>query len=131
MNIKITSKAAWIAAVALALVADAASASTMSGQWGFVTALQEFRDVMAGPLAQTIAVIGIVGSVAALVFGGEMNQLAKTMIYLVIAACILITANNMVSWIANISGTTMSSGAEIACAAPAALSVLPQAAAFA
>lgn len=117
-----------LAAAAFLFAADAACASTMSN-WGFVTALQTFRDVMAGPLAQTIAVIGIVGSVAALMFGGELNQLSKTMIYLVIAACILITANNMVNWLGSVSNADMSSGAEIALAHPTSFETLTASAA--
>lgn len=95
-----------------ALFSDAAIASS-TGQWGFVTALDTFRDIISGPVAQGIAVLGIAGSAAALMFGTELNQFIKTLVTVVMVACILITTNGLVSWLTSIGGVT-STGAQIA-----------------
>lgn len=97
-----------------ALFSDAALAAN-TAQWGFVTALDTFREIISGPVAQGIAVLGIAGSAAALMFGTELNQFIKTLVTVVMVACILITTNGLVSWLSSTSGVT-TTGAQISAA---------------
>ena len=48
-------------------------------------------------MATGIALAGIVGCGCGLAFGGEMNQVMKTMIVLVIVVCVIILANKLLS----------------------------------
>lgn len=112
------SRAAFLAA--LFLISSSAFAAT-SGQWGFVSAIDQFREIISGPVAQGIAVLGIVACGIGLAFGGEMNQFLKTMVYVVMVVCLIITANGAVTWLGSLSGVTVSTGAQVAFSAPVSL----------
>ena len=104
-------------AAALIFLSTSAFASSAS-QWGFVSALDEFRDVMTGPVARTIGIIGVFACGAGLVWGGEMNQFLKSAVYTVLVVCFIICATNFVDWLSTTSGSSVSSGAQVALVAP-------------
>ena len=101
----------FVALATLFLMADMAMASS-SGSWGFVTVLDDFRAVLSGPVARAIGVLGIVGSIGALMFGGELNSFTKTIVYVVLVAGVLLTANSFVDTVAT-AGGSYSSGAQV------------------
>lgn len=58
--------------------------------------LSELSESLTGPVAKAIALIGIVGSGAALIFGGEISGFLKSVIYLVLVCSILIVGSTIV-----------------------------------
>lgn len=58
--------------------------------------LSELSDSLTGPVAKAIALIGIVGSGAALIFGGEISGFLKSVIYLVLVCSLLIVGSTIV-----------------------------------
>ena len=101
----------FVALATLFLMADMAMAAS-SGSWGFVTVFEYFRSVLYGPVARAIGVLGVVGSVGALLFGGELNTFTKTIVYVVLVAGVLLTANSFVDTVAT-AGGSYSSGAQV------------------
>ena len=58
--------------------------------------LSELSESLTGPVAKAIALIGIVGSGAALIFGGEISGFLKSVIYLVLVCSLLIVGSTIV-----------------------------------
>ena len=50
---------------------------------------------MTGPVAFTIALIGIVVAGGVMIFGGELNSFFRTLIFIVLVMALLIGAQNM------------------------------------
>lgn len=59
--------------------------------------LSDLSDSLTGPVAKAVALIGIVGSGAALIFGGEISGFLKSVIYLVLVCSLLIAGNVVVN----------------------------------
>ncbi len=57
---------------------------------GGLTVLQQN---LSGPTAGVISIIALFGAGAALVFGGEMNDFVKRLIYAIIAVALLVGGN--------------------------------------
>ena len=93
----------------LAILPETSMATTMP----YDSALTTLKDSLTGPVAQAIAVIGIVASGATLIFGGEISGFLKSVIYLILVCSLLVAGNKIISVFSGDSGTTKSSGAEI------------------
>ena len=74
-----------------------------------LTSFQTFSQT--GPVAQAIAVIGIVASGATLIFGGEISGFLKSVIYLILVCSLLIAGTKFIDVFGS-SGT--GTGAEVA-----------------
>lgn len=71
--------------------------TTSGGDMPWESGLEKLKKSITGPVATGIALCGIVGCGCGLAFGGEMNQVMKTMIVLVIVVCVIILANKLLS----------------------------------
>lgn len=71
--------------------------TTSGGDMPWESGLEKLKKSITGPVATGIALAGIVGCGCGLAFGGEMNQVMKTMIVLVIVVCVIILANKLLS----------------------------------
>jgi type IV secretion system protein VirB2 len=69
--------------------------------------LTNLRNSVTGPVAFSIALIGIVVAGGILIFGGELNAFFRSLIFIVLVMALLIGAQNMMS-------TFFGRGAEIA-----------------
>lgn len=69
--------------------------------------LTNLRNSVTGPVAFTLAVVGIVVAGGILIFGGELSGFFRTLIFLVLVMALVIGAQNMIS-------TFFGRGAEIA-----------------
>lgn len=116
-------RASHVALAAVLILLSTSALASSASQWGFVSALDEFRDVMTGPVARTIGIIGVFACGAGLVWGGEMNQFLKSAVYTVLVVCFIICATNFVDWLSSLSGSSISSGAQVAVAAPSTIFV--------
>lgn len=80
------------------IVPDSAMATTgAGGGLPYESWLSDLRDSMTGPVAFTLALIGIVGAGGVLIFGGELNSFLRTIIFLVLVMALLVGAQNMMS----------------------------------
>ena len=97
-----------LAVAIVALIPDVALAtSTMP----YDSALTNLKNSLTGPVAQAIAVIGIVASGATLIFGGEISGFLKSVIYLILVCSLLIAGTKFIDVFGS-SGT--GTGAEVA-----------------
>lgn len=103
---------AWAVGSALALLLfmllspDAAHAAGTNGGLPYESWLQNLRDSVTGPVAFALALIGVVIAGGVLIFGGELNAFARTIIFLVLVMALIIGANNLI-------GTFFGGGAAI------------------
>lgn len=93
----------------IAILPETSMATTMP----YDSALTTLKDSLTGPVAQAIAVIGIVASGATLIFGGEISGFLKSVIYLILVCSLLVAGNKIISVFSGDTSTGKSSGAEI------------------
>lgn len=81
------------------LVALAAGEPALASDAGmpWESALTKVRNSLTGPVALVIAILGIVVCGAMLVFGGDLQEFTRRMIYLVLAVSILVSASSLVT----------------------------------
>jgi type IV secretory pathway VirB2 component (pilin) len=84
-----------------ALIAPEVHAASTGGGGGlpYESALEKLKTSITGPVASTIALISIVGCVGVLIFGGELGNLFRTLIFIVMGGAIIVTANNFLSFL--------------------------------
>jgi len=98
-----------LAAIALLATAfpDLANATPTSGT-AWDTPLQNIRNAFTGPIAMTIAVIGLVAAGGMLVFGGEMNEFARRMIILILVIALIMLAVQFLNGFFGVAGVEIS-----------------------
>lgn len=77
----------------LLLVCDAALAQKTGMPYESV--LEEIKKSLSGPVAQAVALIGIIGSGCMLIWGGEISGFLKSIIYVVLVVSLIIGANTL------------------------------------
>jgi type IV secretion system protein TrbC len=82
-------------AVMWALPDLARAAEGTGGALPYETWLTNLRNSVTGPVAFTIALIGIVVAGGVMIFGGELNSFFRTLIFIVLVMALLIGAQNM------------------------------------
>lgn len=99
-----------LAVAIVALIPDVALSATSTMPYD--SALTNLKNSLTGPVAQAIAVIGIVASGATLIFGGEISGFLKSVIYLILVCSLLIAGTKFI----DVFGSSGSSGtgAEVA-----------------
>ncbi len=107
------SPAFWLLAAFTALVlfgvnpAHAADASAGGGAGlPWEGPLDKLQRSISGPVAFVIALLGIVACGATLIWGGEISEFARRMIYVVMVICVLVFANTLLTG-ALFSGATV------------------------
>ena len=82
----------FISVFALCGISVAVAKETGTGM-PYESMLTNLSNSLTGPVAKAVALIGIVGSGAALIFGGEISGFLKSVIYLV---CSLLIMGNVI-----------------------------------
>jgi type IV secretion system protein VirB2 len=82
------------APIALASVAPALASSGGSLPWE--GPLQQIQESITGPVAGAIALAAVAIAGGMLIFGGELNDFARRLMYIVLVAGILLGATNIV-----------------------------------
>lgn len=95
MLLSILKKFSFLIALTL-LTIGVTYASTGSTGMPYESVLTSLSNSLTGPVAKAIALIGIVGAGAALIFGGEISGFLKSIIYLVLVSSLLIMGNVIV-----------------------------------
>lgn len=66
--------------------------------------LKTIQNSFSGPIAMSVAIISIVASGAALIFGGEIGEFARKMIIVVLVLAMVVAANSVLSTLFGVSG---------------------------
>ncbi|MEX8139972.1 TrbC/VirB2 family protein [Acinetobacter baumannii] len=59
--------------------------------------LDKFKRSISGPVAFVIALCGIIACGATLIWGGEVSEFTKRMIYVILVVCIIVFANSLLT----------------------------------
>lgn len=86
--------ALWAVPIVLASVAQALASSGGSLPWE--GPLQQIQESITGPVAGAIALAAVAIAGGMLIFGGELNDFARRLVYVVLVAGILLGATNIV-----------------------------------
>jgi type IV secretory pathway VirB2 component (pilin) len=84
-----------LAGVSPAHASDATAASTGSLPWD--TPIATIRKDLSGPVAFGFALVGIFATGATLIWGGEISEFTRRMMYLVLVICVLVFANTLLT----------------------------------
>jgi type IV secretion system protein VirB2 len=84
-----------LAAIGLILLAFPALASS-GGSLPWESPLQQIQASITGPVAGAIALAAVAIAGGMLIFGGELNDFARRLVYIVLVAGILLGATNIV-----------------------------------
>jgi type IV secretion system protein VirB2 len=94
----------WFAAAFILLVfighpAHAADATSSTGGPGlpWESPLDKIKQSISGPVAFVIALVGIIATGAALIWGGEISEFSRRIIYVVLVVCIIVFANTLLT----------------------------------
>ena len=100
----LSSETFYLLAITLwVLTPELALAGTGAGL-GWEGPLTIIRNSLTGPVAFSIAIIGIFGAGAGLIFGGEMNGFLRSIIILIMVISLVVAANNFLATVFGVSG---------------------------
>jgi len=100
--------------VTLALMAIAGGAVAATGGGGGTGAgglpweagLTSIVNSFTGPVAYAISVLGIVIAIGILIFGNDLNAFGRTIVFLVLAASVIVTAANTLAIFTGVAATS-------------------------
>jgi len=96
----------WLFITFALFLAEAAFAGT-GGALPWESKLSQISSSFSGPVAGSIAVIGIVASGATLIWGGEISGFFRMVVILVLVASVCLGANTIVQWMGGTSGAIL------------------------
>lgn len=105
---------ALVAIVSVLASPDAMASSTSGAALPWEGPLAKLQASITGPVAFFASIAGLVGSMVALIWGGDMNGILRSLMVLVLIISVLVAAQNFLSVLFGV-------GAEIAALAPAAM----------
>ncbi len=88
--------AAALLAAPIALVSVAPALASSGGSLPWEGPLQQIQESITGPVAGAIALAAVAIAGGMLIFGGELNDFARRLMYIVLVAGILLGATNIV-----------------------------------
>jgi type IV secretion system protein VirB2 len=96
MSRKHTLIAAALAAAPIVLASAAPALASSGGSLPWEGPLQQIQESITGPVAGAIALAAVAIAGGMLIFGGELNDFARRLVYVVLVAGILLGATNIV-----------------------------------
>ncbi|MBY5579119.1 TrbC/VirB2 family protein [Rhizobium leguminosarum] len=96
MSRKHTVIAAVLAAAPIVLASVAPALASSGGSLPWEGPLQQIQESITGPVAGAIALAAVAIAGGMLIFGGELNDFARRLVYVVLVAGILLGATNIV-----------------------------------
>ncbi|WP_273758906.1 TrbC/VirB2 family protein [Bartonella sp. AU55XJBT] len=79
----------------IAYASDATAGGGASLPWE--APMEKLRKSIAGPVAFGVSLLGLVAGGAALIFGGEISEFTKRIIYLVLVISVIVFANSLLT----------------------------------
>lgn len=89
-------RAVVVAAVVTAVFVAEVSLATSTADMPWEDPLESIQSSLTGPVALVVAILGIVVCGAMLIFGGDMQEFTRRMIYVVLAIAVLVSASSLV-----------------------------------
>lgn len=86
-----------LAFVILLFTEPVLASASQGGGLPYESWMTNLRKSLTGPVAFTVAIAGIIVTGAGLIFGGEINQFFRAVIYLVLVMSLVVGANNIMS----------------------------------
>ncbi|PDS63119.1 conjugal transfer protein TrbC [Rhizobium anhuiense] len=96
MSRKHTLIAAALSAAPIILASVAPALASSGGSLPWEGPLQQIQESITGPVAGAIALAAVAIAGGMLIFGGELNDFARRLVYVVLVAGILLGATNIV-----------------------------------
>ncbi|NKL23587.1 TrbC/VirB2 family protein [Rhizobium leguminosarum] len=96
MSRKHTLTAAALVAAPIVLASVAPALASSGGSLPWEGPLQQIQESITGPVAGAIALAAVAIAGGMLIFGGELNDFARRLVYVVLVAGILLGATNIV-----------------------------------
>jgi type IV secretion system protein VirB2 len=96
MSRKHTLIAAALVAAPIVLASVAPALASSGGSLPWEGPLQQIQESITGPVAGAIALAAVAIAGGMLIFGGELNDFARRLVYVVLVAGILLGATNIV-----------------------------------
>jgi type IV secretory pathway VirB2 component (pilin) len=96
MQLEKTSVRLGVAAAGIMILASPVLASTGGGGLPWEGPLQQIQESINGPVAGAIALAAMAIAGGMLIFGGELNDFARRLVYIVLVAGILLGASQIV-----------------------------------
>ncbi|MBX5164504.1 MULTISPECIES: TrbC/VirB2 family protein [unclassified Rhizobium] len=96
MSRKHTLIAAALVAAQIVLASVAPALASSGGSLPWEGPLQQIQESITGPVAGAIALAAVAIAGGMLIFGGELNDFARRLVYVVLVAGILLGATNIV-----------------------------------
>ncbi len=93
-------------ALCLACPGNAHAATSTGMAWE--TPLAQIKDSIKGPVAFTISLLGLIGAGATLIWGGEINEFVRKLVFLVLIISLMAFATSIMSNLFGISGALVS-----------------------
>ncbi|MCW0001771.1 TrbC/VirB2 family protein [Pararhizobium sp. YC-54] len=88
--------AAALLAMPIALASVAPALASSGGSLPWEGPLQQIQESITGPVAGAIALAAVAIAGGMLIFGGELNDFARRLVYIVLVAGILLGATNII-----------------------------------
>lgn len=105
---------ALVVVVSMTVSPDAMASSTSGAALPWEGPLAKLQASITGPVAFFASIVGLVGSMVALIWGGDMNGILRSLMVLVLIISVLVAAQNFLSVLFGV-------GAEIAVVAQTAM----------
>lgn len=83
--------------IGLLISTHPAMAATQGGGLPFDGWLTKIQNSITGPFAYTVSIVGLVAAGSMLIFGGDMNGFARTLVFIVLVLSFIIAAQNTIS----------------------------------
>ena len=97
--------ATWVALAVAVLAAEPALGSDTGMPWE--APLTRIQNSMTGPVALAVSILGIFVCGALLIFGGDMQEFVRRLIYVVLAIGLLVSASSLISLLFGFSSAVM------------------------
>jgi type IV secretory pathway VirB2 component (pilin) len=90
-------KIAFLAAFVIVFLPMAAHASSSGGSLPWETPLQTVENSIKGPVAYGLSLLGIVSAGGMLMFGGEISEFTRRIVYLVLVGAVILGASSLMT----------------------------------
>ena len=87
-----------------AFAAGAGGAAALPWEGGLTAIVGSFT----GPVAYAVSVLGIIIGIGILIFGNDLNAFGRTIVFLILAASVIVTAANTLQIFTGVGATTTS-----------------------
>lgn len=90
----------------ITMCSGAFAAATGAGALPWEGGLTAIVNSFTGPVAYAVSVLGIIIGIGILIFGNDLNAFGRTIVFLILAASVIVTAANTLTIFTGVGATT-------------------------